>query len=73
MSIDTLKNYNLSFLHAINIRIDSTTSYPGVIGFNVVPNQNPFHYESGLINQLKSKGITHNYLFTLSFKCLNRK
>ena len=67
MSIDTLKNYNLTFLHAINIRSDSTTSYPGVIGFNVVPNQNPFHYESGLINQLKSKGITNNYLFTLSF------
>ena len=67
MSIDTLKNYNLTFLHAINIRSDSTASYPGVIGFNVVPNQNPFHYESGLINQLKSKGITNNYLFTLSF------
>ena len=67
MSIDTLKNYNLTFLHAIKIREDSAISYPGIIGFNVVPNQNPFHFESGLVNQLKSKGLINNYLFTLSF------
>ena len=64
MSIDTLKNYNLTFLHAIT---DSKISYPGIIGFNVVPNQDPFHYESGLVKQLKTKGLTKNYLFTLSF------
>ena len=67
ITIGTLENYNLTFLHAMNIRMDSKNSYPGVIGLNVVPNQNPFHYESGLINQLKSKGFTKNYLFTLSF------
>ena len=67
MNIDTLKNYNLTFLHAMDIRIDSTLTYPGIFGFNVVPNQNPFHYESGFVKQLKSKGITKNYLFTLSF------
>jgi len=64
---DTLKNYNLTFLHALNFRINTKISYPGAIGFNVVPNQNPFHYESGLVYQLKSKGFIKNYLFTLSF------
>ena len=64
---DTLQNYNLTFLHATHFRDNSKISYPGVIGMNVVPNQNPFHYESGLINQLKSNGFTNNYLFTLTF------
>ena len=41
--------------------------YSGNIGFNVVPNQNIFHFESGLVFQMKSKNITQNYLFTLYF------
>ena len=41
--------------------------YSGNIGFNVVPNQNIFHFESGLVFQMKSKNVTQNYLFTLSF------
>ena len=64
---DTLKNYNLTFLHATYFRDSSKINYPGVIGMNVAPNQNPFHFESGFVNQLKSKGYTNNYLFTLSF------
>ena len=67
ITINSLKNYNLTFLHATHFRDTSKISYPGVIGMNVVPNQNPFHYESGLINQLKLKGYTNNYLFTLTF------
>ena len=48
---DTLRNYNYTFLYADKFRLNAKPSYPGVIGFNVVPNQNPFHYESGLIYQ----------------------
>ena len=63
----TLKNFNYTFLHAKNIKIDYKTKYPGIIGFNVVPNQYILHYESGLVQQLKSKNVINNYLFTLSF------
>ena len=64
---DTLRNYNYTFLYADKFRLNAKPSYPGVIGFNVVPNQNPFHYESGLVYQLKGKNIIDNYIFTLSF------
>ena len=64
---DTLKNFNYTFLHARNMKKDAKMKYPGVIGFNVVPNRYIFHYESGLVYQLKLKNITNNYLFTLSF------
>ena len=64
---ETLNNFNYTFLHAKNIKIDYKTKYPGIIGLNVVPNQYIFHYESGLVHQLKSKNMIKNYLFTLSF------
>ena len=61
---ETLKKFNYTFLLAKNIKNDYKTKYPGIIGFNVVPNQYIFlHYESGLVHQLKSKNIINNYLF----------
>ena len=64
---ETLKNYNYTFLQALSFRNDKARKYPGIIGFNVVQNDDPFHRESGLVYQLKSKNIINNYLFTLSF------
>ena len=51
---ETLDNYNYTFLHALTIEENSKLKYPGVIGFNVVQNDDPFHHESGLVYQLKS-------------------
>ena len=64
---ETLKNYNYTFLHAVTIRDEKKLKYPGVIGFNLVQNDDPFHLKSGLVYQLKSKNIIDNYIFTLSF------
>ena len=64
---DSLKNYNYTFLHAINLGNIEKNKYPGVIGFNSVQNDDPFHRESGLVYQLKTKNFIENYLFTLSF------
>ena len=64
---ETLNNYNYTFLQALTMRENSKLKYPGVLGFNVVQNDDPFHLQSGLVYQLKSKNIINNYLFTLSF------
>ena len=64
---ETLKNFNYTFLQALSMRETNKLKYPGIIGFNVIQNSDPFHRESGLIYQLKSKNMINNYLFTLSF------
>jgi len=64
---ETLDNYNYTFLHALTMKENSKHKNPGVIGFNVVQNDDPFHLESGLVYQLKSKNIINKYLFILSF------
>ena len=64
---ETLNNYNYTFLQVLSMKEMSKFKHPGVLGFNVVQNDDPFHRESGFVYQLKSKNIINNYLFTLSF------
>ena len=64
---ENYKNYNFTFLHVYKFRSTNKIRYPGTLGFNVVPNQEPFHFETGIIYQFKKKNITNNYVFTLKF------
>lgn len=60
-------NFNYTFLHVVDITQSLPIKYPGIIGFGVVPNVNPFLFEAGLIYQLKNKNITNNYIYSLVY------
>ena len=64
---ENLTNFNFIFLQILETNAQTKVYYPGVLGFGVVPNGEPFHIETGLIHQLKEKNITKNYQYTLVF------
>ena len=64
---ENLTNFNFTFLQILDTNGQTKNEYPGILGFGVVPNNEPFHFEAGLIRQLKEKNITKNYQYTLVF------
>lgn len=64
---ENITNLEYQFLQIISVNKELKIQYPGVLGFGVVPNGEPFHFELGLIRQLKEKNITDNFLYTLVF------
>ena len=64
---DNLKNFNFTFFYLIDLAPATSDKYPGIIGFGVVPNGQPFYYVTGIIYQLKQKNITNNYIYTLVY------
>ena len=62
-----ISNFNLTFLQVIYSNAQTKIQHPGIIGFGVVPNGEPFHKDAGLIYQLKANNLTNNSLYTLVF------
>ena len=60
-------NINYTFLHVIKSLKETKVELPGVIGFSVVSNWEPFHKEASIIYQLKKENITNNYIYTIVF------
>ena len=42
---ENLSNYNFTFLQIIQANYQTKIKYPGAIGFGVIPNSEPFHFE----------------------------
>ena len=64
---EKISNFKFTFLQILESNSDTKIQYPGILGFGLVPNSQPFHFEAGLIRQLKEKNITNNYMYTLVF------
>ena len=64
---EDLTNFNFTFLQILETNAQTKNYYPGILGFGVVPNVEPFHFEAGLIHQLKENNIIKNYQYTLVF------
>jgi len=64
---ENITNSNFTFLKVIDSLVQTKIEYPGVIGLNVVPNGEPFHFEQGLVYQLKAKNYTNNYIYTIVY------
>ena len=46
---ENITNLEYQFLQIISVNKELKIQYPGVLGFGVVPNGEPFHFELGLI------------------------
>lgn len=64
---ENISNFNFIFLQITTSNADTKIEYPGILGFGVVPNTNPFHFEAGLIYQLKNNNLINNHEYTLVF------
>ena len=64
---ENITNSNFTFLQVTDSITQTKIKYPGVIGLNVVPNGEPFHFEQGLVRQLKAKNYTNNYIYTIVY------
>jgi len=64
---ENITNSNFTFLQVTDPISQTKIEYPGVIGLNVVSNTEPFHFEQGLVYQLKSKNYTNNYIYTFVY------
>jgi len=64
---ENISNINFIFLQITDTNADTKKAYPGILGFGVIPNGEPFHSEAGLIYQLKEKDLINNYQYTLVF------